>query len=206
LNTAARCPVSWCPVSWCPVSWCPVSWCPVSSGPAAVPCPGRCLTWRSHPMRDGGRGRSVVQPSSRAPGGSLSARPPLLVLPRQQGAACGIPSTWQRPTARRPGRSPGRDRRPSLPGSAPGTPGGSPPGGPGDATPGPATFRGRCVGPGHPRDLPARRGRCSLLSFRDALVVGGATGRGSLYWRRRRPTGRRRRRRRDACHPGAGGR
>lgn len=42
--------------------------------------------------------------------------------------SCGIPSTWQRPTARRPGGSPRRNRRPTSCSSAPGTSCGSPSG------------------------------------------------------------------------------
>src|SRR5215207_2831077 len=61
-----------------------------------VPSPGR--EYRSH--LEPGAGRRTVCPTC--------------------CAACGIPSTWQRPTTRRPGGSPRCSRRPRLPGSASG--------------------------------------------------------------------------------------
>ena len=60
------------------------------------------------------------------------------VSPRRE--LCGIPSTWQRPTARRPGRRPRSYRRSTSCSSASGAACGSPSGGRGDATPfGPPT-------------------------------------------------------------------
>ncbi len=63
----------------------------------------------------------------------LAHRGKRLSAPRSE--LCDIPSTWQRPTARRPGCSPRRYRRRTMFSSASGAPRGSPRGGRGDATP-----------------------------------------------------------------------
>ena len=115
--------------------------------------------WSFEPVR-------VAPPYGPVPGAVMpsGAHDPALILP-STGLVCGIPSTWQRPTARRPGGKPSTqpaadDVAKLLP---PGRREVSPRGGRRDAAP-----SGHSDG-----DLPARRGRSSS-------VVAGAVGRNEI--------------------------
>ena len=91
--------------------------------------------------------------------------------------SCGIPSTWRSPTARRPGGSPRRNRRPTLCSSAPGPACGSPWGG----------RRGFAL-------RPSRRSACPARACTCFQAVAGGRCRAFRRWsgvrRGSRPSGR----------------